>query len=45
MGTLKERLRTDLTASMKARDELARASLRMALAAVQTAEVSGDQAR
>ncbi len=45
MSTLKERLRTDLTASMKARDELVRASLRMALAAVQTAEVSGDQAR
>ena len=45
MSTLKERLRTDLTASMKARDELIRASLRMALAAVQTAEVSGDQAR
>ncbi len=45
MSTLKEQLRSDLTAAMKARDELTRATLRMALAAVQTAEVSGTQAR
>nr|MBA3277425.1 GatB/YqeY domain-containing protein [Geodermatophilaceae bacterium] len=45
MSTLKEQLRSDLTAAMKARDELTRATLRMALAAVQTAEVSGAQAR
>lgn len=45
MSTFKERLRSDLTAAMKARDELARATLRMTLAAVQTAEVSGTEAR
>jgi len=45
VSTLKEQLRSDLTAAMKARDELTRATLRMALAAVQTAEVSGAQAR
>jgi len=45
VSTLKERLRTDLTAAMKARDELTKATLRMALAAVMTAEVSGAQAR
>lgn len=45
MSTLKEQLRSDLTAAMKARDELTRATLRMAVAAVQTAEVSGTQAR
>ena len=45
MSTLKKQLRSDLTAAMKARDELTRATLRMALAAVQTAEVSGAQAR
>ncbi|CAA9342873.1 MAG: Transamidase GatB domain protein [uncultured Nocardioidaceae bacterium] len=39
------RIRTDLTASMKARDELRSSTLRMVLAAVQTAEVAGKQAR
>lgn len=43
--TLKERLRADLTAAMKARAELIRDTLRMTLAAVMTAEVSGAQAR
>ena len=38
-------MRLDLTAAMKARDELTRATLRMAVAAVQTVEVSGTQAR
>jgi uncharacterized protein YqeY len=42
---LKARLRTDLTASMKARDTTATATLRMALAAVTTAEVAGDTAK
>jgi len=45
MSTLKTRLETDLRAAMKARDELVTSTLRMALAAVRTAEVSGKQAR
>ena len=45
MSTLKERLRSDLTAAIKTRDELSRATLRMTLAAVQIAEVSGVHAR
>jgi len=45
VSTLKEKLRSDLTAAMKSRDELTRATLRMAMAAVQTAEVSGSRAR
>jgi uncharacterized protein YqeY len=43
--TLKEQLRTDLTAAMKARDELVKATLRMALSAVGVAEVAGTEAR
>jgi uncharacterized protein len=39
---LKERLRSDLTAAMKARDEVRVSTLRMALTAVTTAETSGD---
>ena len=45
MSTLKEQLRSDLTAAMKARDELVKATLRMTLTAVGTAEVAGDAAR
>lgn len=45
MGTLKDRLNEDLHAAMKGRDELTTSTLRMALAAVRTAEVSGDAAR
>ena len=45
MTTLKERLRDDMTAALKARDELTLATLRMALTAVQTEEVAGRQAR
>jgi len=45
VSTFKERLRSDLTAAMKARNELTRDTLRMTLAAVMTAEVSGAQAR
>jgi uncharacterized protein len=44
-GSLKSRLRADLTASIKARDELRMATLRMVLTAVQTEEVSGAAAR
>ncbi|MEV4635790.1 GatB/YqeY domain-containing protein [Actinoplanes sp. NPDC049548] len=45
MGTLKDRLNDDLRAAMKGRDELTTSTLRMALAAVRNAEVSGDAAR
>jgi uncharacterized protein len=45
MSTFKDRLETDLRASMKARDELVTSTLRMALAAVRNAEVEGKQAR
>ena len=43
--TLKEQLRADLTAAMKARDELVKATLRMTLTAIGTAEVAGTEAR
>ena len=45
MGELKARLQADLNASMKARDELTTATLRMALTAITTEEVAGKQAR
>jgi uncharacterized protein YqeY len=45
MSTLKERLRADLTTAMKSRDELRTATLRLAMAAVKDAEVSGKVAR
>jgi uncharacterized protein len=45
MSTLKQRLREDMTAALKARDEVTLATLRMALTAVQTEEVAGKEAR
>lgn len=45
MAALKARLRTDLTAAMRARDVLVVSTLRMALSAVQTEEVAGSTAR
>jgi len=45
MPELKDRLRTDLTAAMKARDGVRASTLRMALTAVTNAEVAGKQAR
>ena len=45
MAELKDKLRSDLTAAMKSQDKLRTATLRMMLAAVQTEEVSGKQAR
>ncbi|NUS42593.1 MAG: GatB/YqeY domain-containing protein [Mycobacteriaceae bacterium] len=45
MSELKTRLREDLTAAMKAKDELRRETLRMLLAAITTAEVAGAQAK
>ena len=44
MASLKETLKSDLTAAMKAGDDNRRSTLRMALAAVTNAEVAGDQA-
>ncbi len=43
--TLKSRLEADLHAAMKERNELVTSTLRLALTAVRTAEVSGKQAR
>jgi uncharacterized protein YqeY len=45
MAELKNQLRSDLTEAMKAQDKLRTATLRLLLAAVQTEEVSGKQAR
>ncbi|MQY17930.1 GatB/YqeY domain-containing protein [Nocardia macrotermitis] len=45
MSELKSKLRADLTTSMKAKDALRTNTLRMLLAAVQTAEVAGKEAR
>ena len=45
MSNLKDRLQNDLTAAMKARDELRTATLRMALTAVKNEEVAGGEAR
>ena len=45
MTTLKAQLRSDLTAAMKARDELVKSTLRMTLTAIGNAEVAGTQAR
>ena len=45
MSELKQRLRDDLTAAMKARDELVKGTLRMTLTAIGNAEVAGTEAR
>ena len=45
MGELKDRLHDDLTTSMKARDELRTATLRMVLTAIGNEEVAGKAAR
>ena len=45
MAELKNRLRTDLAASMKARDQLRTRTIRMALTAVTNEEVAGAAAR
>ncbi len=45
MGTLKDRLTTDMRAALKARDEMTTSTLRMALAAVGAAEVAGQAKR
>ena len=45
MADLKDRLRADLTTSIKARDELRSSTLRMVLTAITNAEVAGKEAR
>lgn len=45
MSELKDRLRADLTAAIKGRDQLRSSTLRMVLTAVTNAEVSGKEAR
>jgi uncharacterized protein len=45
VDTLQARLKSDLTAAMRSRDEVRTAVLRMALTAVRAEEVSGDAAR
>lgn len=45
MSALKDKLKADLTASMKSRDEVRTRTIRMALAAVNVEEVSGKTAR
>lgn len=45
MAAMKDRLRTDLTAAMKARDEVRVRTIRMALTSVTKEEVAGDSAR
>jgi uncharacterized protein YqeY len=45
MSALKERLRADLTASIKSRDQVRSSTLRMVLTAVTNAEVAGTEQR
>ncbi len=45
MSELKDRLRTDLTTAMKARDALRTGTLRMVLTSITNAEVGGKEAR
>ncbi|WP_370291166.1 GatB/YqeY domain-containing protein [Nocardioides sp.] len=45
MSTLKDRLRSDLTTAMKARDDVRSSTLRMILTAVTNAEVAGKVAK
>jgi len=45
VSDLKDRLRTDLTTSMKARDSLRSSTLRMLLTSITNAEVAGKQQR
>jgi uncharacterized protein YqeY len=45
MAELKDKIRADLTASLKARDSLRASTLRMVLAAITNAEVAGKEAR
>jgi len=45
MSALKDQLKTDLTTAIKSRDEVASATIRMALTAITNEEVAGKEAR
>lgn len=45
MSELKDQLQADMVAAMKAKDEVTKSTLRMAIAAVKTEQVAGDEAR
>jgi uncharacterized protein YqeY len=45
MSALKDRLRSDLTTAIKARDELRSSTIRMVLSAITNAEVAGKESR
>lgn len=45
MSELQDQLQTDMIAAMKAKDELTKSTLRMAIAAVKTEAVAGEAAR
>ena len=45
MGASKERLKTDLAAALRARDEAAKTNIRSLLAAIGNEEVAGEVAR
>lgn len=45
MGTYKDRLKTDLAAALRAKDEAAKGNIRMLLAAITNAEVAGATAK
>ena len=44
MTTIKDRIKSDITEAMKAREEAKLSTLRMVLSAIQNAEVAGDEA-
>ena len=44
MTSLKDTLKSDLTAAMKAGDDMLKSTLRMTIAAVMNAEVAGSEA-
>lgn len=45
MGATKDRLKTDLAAALRAKDEAAKTNIRMMMAAITVEEVAGDTAR
>jgi len=45
MAALKDRLKADLTSAIRAKDEVRKSTIRMALSAISTEESSGDSAR
>ncbi|MCI1747852.1 MAG: GatB/YqeY domain-containing protein [Acidipropionibacterium sp.] len=45
MGAIKTQLKSDLVAAMKAHDEVGKSTIRMAISAIQSEEVAGEEAR